>query len=105
MNIHAFLILHTVCTHFNSLQGLKKIKNKVSVLSGQLLHIYIKLVKVQVTINEDALLSRIQHEHPSSSNNTKIKKCCMSLGLRRRSHVTTVENHCDWTAEPTAGIK
>lgn len=27
-----------------------------------------------------------------------------SFGLRSRSHVTTVENHCDWISKPTAGI-
>lgn len=27
-----------------------------------------------------------------------------SFRLRSRSHVTTVENHCDWISKPTAGI-
>lgn len=30
--------------------------------------------------------------------------CCNSFRLRPRSHVTTVENHCDWISKPTAGI-
>lgn len=30
--------------------------------------------------------------------------CCDSFGLRSRSHVTTVENHCDWISKPTAGM-
>lgn len=57
-------------------------------------------------------MSPLPHSHPltpRAATTPRWRKCqhllrCDSFGLRSRSHVTTVENHCDWISKPTAGM-
>lgn len=56
-----------------------------------------------------ALSPHSHHLTPWATTTPRWRKCqhllrCDSFGLPSRSHVTTVENHCDWISDLTAGM-
>lgn len=70
------------------------------------------LCPLQFPVFMSSSMSPLPHSHPLTPRAATMPRwgkcqhllCCNSFGLRSRSHVTTVENHCDWISKPTAGI-